>query len=112
MALVVNEEFDGVGLVFVFSGVLTADEAIRESQRRYTPEGLAKLRYQIADLSEVHRIEVTLPEIQTLAEIDRNAAIAAGGFLIASVVSHDLQQSVSNFYRTYVFQGALEFPLF
>jgi len=102
MGLRVTSEHDGVGVVFTYSDVLKGEEAIRASENFYTTEILQKLHYQLADLREVNRIELTTEQIQRLAVIDRAAAQQGNGFFIASVINHDLQAGVSRFYRAYL----------
>ena len=101
MGLNVEIEKDGLGAVFTYTGIVNGDDAYRESKALYTPERLKKLKYQIADLRQVSRIEVSPKAIQNLAELDKNAAKEANGFFIASIVDHDLQESLSQFYRAY-----------
>ncbi len=101
MGLVVTVERNGLGAVFDYSGVVSGEEAYRESKALYTPHNLKYLKYQIVDLRQASRIEISTEEIKKLAELDKEAARDAGGFFIASIVDHDLQESLSMFYRTY-----------
>jgi hypothetical protein len=112
MGLMVTIEHQGVGVLFTFSGVLTGDEILAESQALYSQEGLKKLRYQLVDMRDVNRIELNTEQIQRLAEVDRAAAQQGHGFLIASVVSHDLQAGISKFYRAYVEDPNIESAIF
>lgn len=105
MGLDVSIEQGGKGVLFTFTDILNGQDIFSASKALYTPENLKYLRYQISDLRAVNRIEVSTEEIKALAELDCIAAKKAGGFVIASVVNHDLQESVSRFYRTYTNEG-------
>ena len=112
MTLSVSLEMDGQGVVFTFNGVLKGDEIYSASQQLYTDANLRRLRYQIVDLTRVSRIEISTRQIQALAELDCQAATFAGGFFVASVVSHDLQESISQFYRAYLECSAIDAKIF
>jgi len=112
MALDVEIEQGGLGVLFVYRDVLEGAKAIAASKALYTPENLQKMHYQIADLRAVSRIELTTEQIRQLAEADRAAARQGNGFLIASVVDHDLQAGISRFYRTYAKDDAIEAAIF
>ena len=112
MAVKVELELGGAGVLFTYSDVLKGEEAVTASTEIYMPEILENLRYQIADLSDVNRIEVTAEQIRQLAEADKKAAQYRHGFLIASVVNHDLQGGLSRFYRTYAQDPHIETAIF
>ena len=112
MALNVTLENNGLGVVFTYSDVLEGDAAVAASETLYTPEVLQRLHYQIADLRAVNRVELTTRQIQRLADTDRQAAQRGNGFLVVSIVNHDIQESISRFYRTYVQDPQIESAIF
>lgn len=112
MGLDVRLEMDGQGVLFTFCEVLRGEEIYAASEALYTPESLSRLRYQLVDLTQVSRIEISTDQIQALAALDCQAAEQAGGFLVASVVGHDLQESISQFYRAYISHPDIEAKIF
>ena len=112
MGLKLSIEHNGLGAVFTYTDVLSGEAAIAASAALYTPALLKTMHYQLADLRAISRIEITTEQIQRLAEADRKAAQQGNGFLIASVVDHDLQTGISRFYRAYVEDPAIEAKIF
>lgn len=105
-------EEDGRGLLFVGRGVLSGEAMIRQTRKTYSSEVLGRLCYQIIDLREVERMDITSGQMQRLAELDRQAAEAASGARIAIVAAHDLTIGLSRIYSAYAQSPHLESRIF
>lgn len=112
MSLEVNLEGDGIGAVFTYSGVIGGEEAIGELQKLYNNDSSHRLRYRIVDMREAIRMEIESQQLQQIALLDNSAAKHVGGFVIASVVNHELQKVLSQFYRTYVVHDLVDVDIF
>lgn len=105
-------ENDGKGLLFVGRGVLSGEFLVRQTRKTYSTEVLGRLCYQIIDLREVERMDITTEQIKQLALLDRQAAEAASGGKIAIVASHDLTVGLSRIYSAYAESPNLETRIF
>ena len=98
MGLDVTIEHDGIGVLFTYSGVLEGDQVLVESQALYTPEIMAKLHYQLVDLRDVNRIELTTEQIQHYLSL-MNPLDKAGAYAIqehGELIIEEISGSFSN----------------
>src|SRR5690606_25614412 len=98
------------GLIFVAEGVLSGEALIRETERAHGAH--AGLRYQIIDLRQVERMDITAEQIQRIAEADREAAERGPGAKVAIVANHDLTIGLSRIYLIHARSDKLESRIF
>lgn len=98
------------GLVFVAEGVLSGEALIRETERAHAAN--ASLRYQIIDLRQVERMDITAEQIQQIAEADREAAERGPGAKVAIIANHDLTIGLSRIYLIHAQSAKLESRIF
>lgn len=99
-------------MVFVGQGVISGEQMIKQSEKAYSPAVLAKLRYQIIDLRNVERMDITSEQMRQLAMLDRRAAEQSAGGKIAIVASHDLTVGLSRIYSAYAQSPELDAKIF
>lgn len=108
-------EDNGRGLVFTVQGVASGDYLLERSRQAYSPESVGELRYQIVDLRDLVRLDMSTAQMQELAELDRRLAqqLAAGAPLrVALVVSHELTEGLARIYCAYANSAELEARIF
>ncbi len=105
-------ERDGMGHIFTIKGVLCGEKLISGSLLKYNTEMLKKLRYQIGDLRDVERVDMTVEQMKEIAHIDCQAARDAGIMKIALVASHELIFSLSSMYSAYAIEPCMEAKMF
>lgn len=108
-------EDHGRGMLFVARGVVSGAELLKRNRKTYTPDVLAQLRYQIVDLRELDRLDISTQQMQELAALDRQAAesIASPSALrVAIVVNHDLTEGLARIYCAYARSPRLEAQVF
>ncbi len=112
MKLVNKYERDGMGHIFSIKGVLCGEKLVSGSLLKYNAEMLQKLRYQIGDLRDVERVDMTVEQMKDIAHIDCQAARDAGIMKIALVASHELIFSLSSMYSAYAIEPCMEAKMF
>jgi hypothetical protein len=108
----VHLENNGRGMLFIGEGVISGEELIRQTEKSYDSEALNRLQYQIIDLRDVHRMDITADQMRKLAELDCKAAERSSGTKIAIVASHDLTFGLSRIYSAYAQSPNLQARIF
>src|SRR5690606_33872960 len=98
------------GLIFVAEGVLSGEALIRETERAHGAH--AGLRYQIIDLRQVERMDITAEQIQRIAEADREAAERGPGAKLAIVPTHGMPDGPTRIYLAPARTAKLESRIF
>lgn len=107
-----STEQEGRGLVVVARGVISGEQLLRQTRKTYAPDVVQRLRYQIIDLRDVERMDITAEQMKQLASLNRQAAEAAAGAKIAIVACHDLTVGLSRIYSAYAQSPQLQARIF
>jgi len=91
----------GSGVVFVCTGLVTADEFTRANEEIYSEESLDRLQYQLIDFTTTEHLEVSLEEIRDFAAVDMTAASQSQSHIIAVAGSDDLTFGISRMWQTF-----------
>ena len=95
----------GLGVVFVCTGVVTADEFTRANEEIYSEESLDRLQYQLIDFTATEHLEVSLEEIRDFAAVDMTAASQSQSqsqsHIIAVAGSDDLTFGISRMWQAF-----------
>jgi len=91
----------GSGVVFVCTGVVTADEFTRANEEIYSEESLDHLQYQLIDFTTTEHLEVSLEEIRDFAAVDMTAASQSQSQIIAVAGSDDLTFGISRMWQAF-----------
>jgi hypothetical protein len=101
MAIELNFENNYRGVVLIAGGELSGDDLLGISEEVYGADALGKLEYQILDISSIDRIDINLPTIQQLAQMDVAAAEKNGGMKIAVVVKSGFLEALTETWARY-----------
>ena len=98
MPVSVEFENDGIGILITGRGNTEAEEFIQINHQIYVPDVMAKLRYQLVDMTEVDQVDTSIEKIRAIAEADKAAAELMPGLKIAIVVSQDVLKGFAEIY--------------
>ena len=87
------------GVVFICTGLVTADEFTRANEEIYSEESLDRLQYQLIDFTTTEHLEVSLEEIRDFAAVDMTAA--SQSHIIAVAGSDDLTFGISRMWQAF-----------
>lgn len=108
-------EDHGRGLVFVARGVVSGRYLLKRNKKTYSTEVLEQLRYQIVDLRELDRLDISTEQMQELAAMDRRAAEQSPSpvpLRVAIVIAHDITEGLGRIYCAYAKSPALDAQVF
>lgn len=108
----VGFENEGKGLIFVAEGVLSGEQLIRQTEKTYQATECEQLCYQIIDLRQVERMDITAEQIKQVAQLDCQAAENGRLTRIALVADHDLTIGLSRIYSAYAQSACLQTRVF
>ena len=100
------------GVVFVCTGVVTADEFTRANEEIYSEESLDRLQYQLIDFSDTEHLEVSLEEIRDFAAVDMTAASQSQSHIIAVAGSDDLTFGISRMWQAFASDSNIRSGIF
>ena len=86
------------GVLWIFHGRVTGDEILKANQEIYRDPRFHHLTYQIVDLTEVERFDVTEDDMAMIAVHDRAAARSRPGVRVAVAASDEVIKDLSAFY--------------
>lgn len=109
-------EESGRGLTCVVRGVASGEGILERSRQTRSLESVQDLRYQIVDLRDLVRLEMSTAQMQELAALDRRVAarVSASGapMRVALVVNHELTEGLARIYCAYADSPELEARVF
>lgn len=112
MPVTIEFEYDGLGAVIVASGDLRGDEFYQANKVLYEPDILAKLRYQIVDLSAVESVVSDWDKIKRLADSDKEAAAKTDGQKLAIIANKSVLKGLAQIYQRHATDDKLETRVF
>ena len=112
MAIEINYIDNGVGIEIVASGIVSGDEVLAAHQEIYSPDNLARQRYQIVDRSRCDYYCLRPEEVKKIADLDKAAARSNPNIHIAIVSPTDLQFDMSRMWQIYVEESPIVTKLF
>lgn len=108
-------EDDGRGMVFTARGVVAGEHLVDRHREIYSPEVVQQLHYQIIDLRELERLDMTTEQMREIAIFDRKAAEQSTSerpMRVALVAAHDLTEALARIYCAYADSAHLEARVF
>ncbi|MBW2578353.1 MAG: hypothetical protein JRE38_09830 [Deltaproteobacteria bacterium] len=102
----------GSGVVFVCTGVVTADEFTRANEEVYSEESLDRLQYQLIDFSDTEHLESSLEDTRKNATVDTAAANQNRNLIIAVAGSDDLTFGISRMWQALTSNSNLRTGIF
>lgn len=109
---VISFESDGRGMLFTGAGVISGEQLIRLSESSCPANLAADFLYQIIDLRNVHRLDITADQIRQLAALNCQAAERSAGMQTAIIATHDLTIGLSRLYSAYARSPKLQVGIF
>lgn len=96
-------ENDGEGIRYIHRDVLKGEWLVENMKRHNRQIDFGKLRYQIVDLSQLERLEMTTEQLQQVAEVDRGIAeFKRPDFQLAILLGSDTIVGVTRMWEAYV----------
>ena len=96
-------ENDGEGIMYIHRDVLKGAWLVENMKSHNRQIYFGKLRYQIVDLSQLDRLEMTTEQLQQVAEVDRHIApLKRPDFQLAIILGSDTMDGVVRMWETYV----------
>ncbi|MBW1842709.1 MAG: hypothetical protein JRJ05_00085 [Deltaproteobacteria bacterium] len=102
----------GSGVVFVCTGIVTADEFTRANEEIYSEESLDRLQYQLIDFSDTEHLESSLEDTRKNATVDTAAANQNRNLIIAVAGSDDLTFGISRMWQALTSNSNLRTGIF
>ncbi len=102
MTINVNFIDNGRGVEILASGLVTGNEIISAHKEIYAPDKLENQRYHIIDKSQCTEYDVNASDIETMSQLDRDAAQVNANIIIAIVESSCLKFSLSELWQAHV----------
>lgn len=95
-------ENDGEGILYIHRDVLEGEWLVKNMKSHNHQIDFGKLRYQIVDVSQLDRLEMTTQQLRQVAEVDRGIAhLKRPDFQLAIIVT-DTMYGVVRMWETYV----------
>ena len=96
-------ENDGEGILYIHREVLEGAWLVERMRSHNLQIDFGKLRYQIVDLSQLDRLEMTTAQLREVAEIDRGIAhLKRPDFQLAIVLGSGTMYGIVRMWETYV----------
>lgn len=89
------------GVEWVYTGVLTGSELIESNEKIYGDPRFDDLRYQLVDLSQVERYEITEQDMKRMAFYDRVAAQSNPRIRLAVIAPRDEDRAITETYGSF-----------
>ena len=86
-------------MIWTFWGTVTGDELLESNRKVYSDSRFAERHYQLVDLSQVERFDVTSDDMIRLAENDHTAALSNPDVKVAVVARDELIRMLSLYYE-------------
>lgn len=86
------------GVEFIGTGIINGADCIEANRRVIADPRLTELVYQIVDLSDVEKFDVSVAETRTLALMDQQASETIEGVRVAMICPEDLAFGMSRVY--------------
>ena len=102
MTINVNFIDNGRGVEILASGLVTGNEIISAHKEIYAPDKLESQRYHIIDKSQCTEYDVNASDIETMSQLDRDAAQVNAHIIMAIVESSCLKFSLSELWQAHV----------
>jgi hypothetical protein len=87
------------GVTWSFRGVVSGEELVEANQEVYLDERFPLIRYQIVDLSQVERFDVSPADMRLLAENDHAASRLNPSVRVAVVATDERVRELSLYYE-------------
>jgi len=100
------------GVVFVCTGVVTADEFTRANEEIYSEESLDRLQYQLIDFTATEHLESSLEDTRKNATLDAAAANQSRSLIIAVAGPDDLTFGISRMWQALTSDSNLRTRIF
>lgn len=96
-------ENDGEGILYIHREVLEGAWLTKSMRDHNRVIDFDKLRYQIVDLRDLDRLEMSTEDLREVAEIDRSIAPRKRpDFQLAIILSSDCMYAIARMWETYV----------
>jgi hypothetical protein len=102
MAIKIQYIDDGVGIEIIASGIVTGEEIIEAHKEIYSEKNLKKQKYQIIDRSHCKDYQVSSPEVQRIADIDKTAAKINPNIIMALISPTAVQFGMSRMWQAFI----------
>ena len=100
------------GIIWHYSGLVTGAEVIRSNMEIYGDERFDTLNYQIVDLREVTRNEISKADMRKIAHLDMAAARSNPRVRVAVVTDDPAAVENSEFYGDIIRKSPWEMAIF
>ena len=87
------------GILLVASALLSNEDLIETTHYVYSLPDVDRLVYQILDISKVERMDLSLPTLEYLANIDKEVAEQLPGMRIAVVAKPGIVESLTKMWE-------------
>ena len=94
--------YDGIGVEFITSGVVTGKDIIEANKEVVKNDNFLNLRYQIIDRINCTKFQVSSKEVKIIANQDKSAGKINPNIVIGIISKTDLQYGISRMYQAYV----------
>ena len=95
-------ENDGEGIMYIHRDVLDGAWLVENMKVHNREIDFGKLRYQIVDLSQLDRLEMTTEQLRQVAEVDRGIAHLKRPDFQLAIILTDSTYGVARMWETYV----------
>lgn len=95
-------ENDGEGIMYIHRDVLEGSWLVENMKAHNQHIDFSKLRYQIVDLSQLDRLEMTTDQLKQVAEVDRDIAHLKRSDFQLAIILTDHTVGVARMWETYV----------
>lgn len=90
--------WDNRGVVWTFYGVLTCDDVVQANLDIYGDSRFDELRYQVVDISDVERFDVSADAMEVAASMDEVASLSNPHLVVAVVATGEEGVAVAEMY--------------
>jgi hypothetical protein len=112
MPIQINYVSEGIGVEYIYSGVVTGRDIIDANDITHQRETLQRLRYKLVDRTGCTEYRVTFDEMRMIATQDIQAARINPRFMIALVSPTNLQFGMSRMWHAFIEDSGLQSGLF
>lgn len=96
-------ENDGEGIMYIHRDVLKGAWLVENMKLHNRQIDFGRLRYQIVDLSQLDRLEMTTEQLRQVAEVDRGIAhLKRPDFQLAILLGSDTMTGITRMWETYL----------
>ncbi|MCP4710660.1 MAG: hypothetical protein GY869_18705 [Planctomycetes bacterium] len=100
------------GIWWTYSGVVSAKEVLECNLEIYGDDRFDNLAYQMVDLSQAERLELTEAQVKKIAYLDKAAARSNPNIQVALVSKMDLIKELLEMYARYSEESPWEIDIF